>query len=288
MRCVQCGGELVPATRGRPRRYCGRACQARAYRARRDGTTRSPGAARARRTAPPAELDRAGIVRAAIRLADAEGLDAVSMRALAVRNGVAATTLYRQVSGKDELVAAMVDAVVAEYQPPDPVPSGWRAHLEHHARQEWALYQRHPWVLRVLATTRPPLGRSVLATVDRSVTVLIGHGVDAGTGLLVYLLISGYVQGMALLTAAEAEAVRDNEVSYARWWSARHGELAGAIGSGRYPWLTALAAPSPPIDAADPAALDACFSFGLRRVLDGVAVLLAEHPSSPATPPPAR
>ncbi|MEV5542492.1 TetR/AcrR family transcriptional regulator [Saccharopolyspora shandongensis] len=258
MRCAQCGDELAAAERGRPRRYCSRSCQARAYRARKDGGGLN------RRSAPRAErargeLDRAAIVRSAIRIADAEGLSAVSMRAVAASNGVAAMALYRHVSGKDELVRAMVDAVVAESRSPDRDSGDWRAVLEHQARQEWTLYQRHPWVLAVLASTRPPLGSSVLAMVDRSMTALAGH-FDADTSLSVYLLVSGYVQGMALLLTAEEEARRDSGVGYKRWWSARRDHLAGTAGV-RYPWLA---------EVSSEARLDDWFEFGLQRLLDGI------------------
>lgn len=273
MRCAQCGAELTRATRGRPRRYCGRACQARAYRARKDG---GPD----RRTfvdrAGPAPLDRELVVRTAIRLADAEGLRAVSMRLVAARLGTSTMSLYQHVSRKDDLVTAMVDTVLAEHRPPPPRTTGWRALLDHEAREEWALYQRHPWSLTALATTRPPLGRAVLETVDRFLAVLAGHGLDHRTGLEVYLLVSGYVQGTALMAVAEHEAVRDTGVSADHWWHARLGRLAGAIGSNRYPWLTELAADPP--TAAD---LDGWFDFGLRRVLDGIAALLEPGSGTP-------
>jgi AcrR family transcriptional regulator len=157
VRCAQCGGPIVPAVRGRPRRYCGRACQARAYRARRDGSaSRSPS-----RPAPPphpSELSRARVVRAAIRLADADGIEAVSMRVLAARLGVATMALYRYVSGKDDLVEAMVDTLLAESWEPGDQGWGWRVFLEHEARQEGERYRRHPWLVAILSTARPPLG----------------------------------------------------------------------------------------------------------------------------------
>ncbi|SFO88963.1 regulatory protein, tetR family [Amycolatopsis arida] len=263
----------------RPRRYCGRACQARAYRARKDGGPRP-----VRRIAPDHRAkpdhvpDRATVVRVAVRLADAEGLAAVSIRALAAHLGLPAMSLYRRVSGKDDLVAGMADTVLAEYRPPPEPATGWRARLEHEARQEWALYQRHPWILPVLATTRPPLGPGVLAAVDRTLAAL-GDRVDPEAAFALYLLVSGYVQGMALLSAAESAAVRDTGVTGGRWWSARSAALPRTAAA-RHPALAALVERglvAPPA----PDAVRAWFEFGLRRVLDGVAVFLAE-PVPPA------
>ncbi|MGP4016952.1 TetR/AcrR family transcriptional regulator [Saccharopolyspora sp. 5N708] len=272
-RCAQCGTEIATTGRGRPRRYCGRACQARAYRARKDGDRprhRTPQAAPVSRR----ELDRPTIVRDAIALADADGLDAVSMRALAARSGVAAMTLYRHVSGKDDLVSAMVDAVFAQRRQPDAPGGDWRARLAHEARLEWELYRRHPWTLQVLATMRPPLARGVLASVDRCMTALTDEGLDADTALPVYLLVSGYVQGAALLEVAESKALRDTGVSSASWWSAQLRRQAGAVGSGRYPWLTELATTGP-MHWPDRTDLRSWFDFGLQRVLDGVAAFLS-------------
>lgn len=270
MRCAQCGAELPVASRGRPRRYCGRACQARAYRARKDGVGINRRSAT--RTRSAAELDRVGVVRVAIALADAEGMPAVSMQRVAAQLDVAVMTLYRHVRSKGELVAAMVDAVLTEQSPPAR-SGGWRVRLEHQARQEWQLYQRHPWVLTVLASTRPPLGGAVLAAVDRSMTALTGRGLDHHAALSTYLLVSGYVQGMALLVAAESQAVRETGVRSGTWWSgARSGRFAGVVDSGWYPWLTELADGGVP----GPDAVDGWFEFGLQRVLDGVAVFLGD------------
>jgi AcrR family transcriptional regulator len=216
---------------------------------------------------PAVPLDRDLVVRTAIQLADAEGLATVSMRLVAARLGTSTMSLYHHVSGKDDLVTAMVDTVLAEHRPPPPDATGWRALLEHEAREEWALYQRHPWSLTALATTRPPLGRSLLETVDRFLSAL---ALDHRTALPVYLLVSGYVQGTALMAVAEFEAARDTGVSSRSWWQARLGRLGGVVGSNRYPWLTELAAADPPTTAD----LDGWFDFGLHRVLDGIAVFL--------------
>lgn len=270
MRCAQCGAELAVAGRGRPRRYCGRACQARAYRARKDGVGINRRSAARSRAAT--EINRGGVVRAAIRLADAEGMSAVSMQRVAAQLEVAAMTLYRHVRSKNELVTAMVDAVLTE-QSPRARPGDWRVQLEDQARQEWQLYQRHPWVLPVLASTRPPLGSAVLAVIDRSMTTLTGRGLDHRAAMSTYLLVSGYVQGMALLVAAESQAVRDTGVRAETWWSsARSGRFAGLVDSGWYSWLTELAGDE--LSGAD--AVENWFDFGLQRVLDGIAVFLGE------------
>lgn len=212
-------------------------------------------------------------MRHAIELADAEGLDAVTMRVLAAGLDVPVMSLYRHVSGKDDLIAAMVDTVLERGWRPVEGVEGWRSRLEHEARQEWQLYRRHPWLLRVLATMRQPINRSVLAAIDRSMTTLTHAGLDSATAMAVYLTISGYVQGAALPPAAEADAERDSGVGRDHWWAGRLRELAGAVDSGRYPWLTALAV-TPAARGPSAADLRGWFEFGLERVLDGVAVFV--------------
>src|SRR5262245_25957268 len=94
---------------------------------------------------------RAAIAAAAVRIADAEGLDAVSMRRLAAELGAGATSLYRYVARKDDLLDLMVDAVVGE-GPPPAAPSGdWRADLREIAYSTRALILRHPWAAMLLA-----------------------------------------------------------------------------------------------------------------------------------------
>ncbi|AXX33071.1 transcriptional regulator, TetR family [Actinosynnema pretiosum subsp. pretiosum] len=214
-------------------------------------------------------------MRAAVELADDEGLGALSMRALAARAGVATMSLYRHVSGRADLISAMVDAVLVEAHglARDRAGGGaggsgeglgWREALEREARAEWSLYREHPWALGALGTSRPPLGPQLIAVVDRYLAALAGRGVDPATGLSVFLLVSGYVQGMALLLVSESEQARDTGVSGPQWWGAR-GKWAEAVD---YPWVRELAAGAAPGERD----LNEWFDFGLARVLDGIAL----------------
>jgi hypothetical protein len=119
----------------------------------------------ARARGPKPGLTVQGIARAAIDLADSEGLDALSMRRVAGCLGVGTMSLYTYVPGKAELVDVMLDAIHRET--PIEVPRGsWRQQLEATARDQWALARRHPWMLHI-ATTRPPLGPGIIAKYER-------------------------------------------------------------------------------------------------------------------------
>jgi AcrR family transcriptional regulator len=254
--CVECGGAL-PAARdtGRPRRYCTRACQARAYRRRRDrGRTAVPHRAAA---GPAGGAE--SVLDAAIELADHTGVDAVTVRAVALRAGVAPATVHRRVGNRDALVTAMVQRVFGAPVEPTGPP---RERLAALARWEWQRYRDHPWLVPVLATTRPPLVPAVLAGVDATVRALVDHGLDPADALSGYLTLSGYVQGMALLLTAERRELA-TAVSYRTWWSTEAARLRRTGATQRHPWLTA-AALSPDPD------LTAWFEAGLHRVLTGI------------------
>src|ERR1700735_4486633 len=101
----------------------------------------------------PAQWSRAEITQVALRVADAEGLDAVSMRRVAAELGTGAASLYRYVETRDDLLDRMTDAVGSEYERPEP-DGDWLAGLVAVGEQSRAILRRHPW-LTGLAITRP-------------------------------------------------------------------------------------------------------------------------------------
>ena len=95
---------------------------------------------------PRPAYSRAQITELAVRVADAEGLAAASMRRIAAEIGTGAMSLYRYVPGRDDLIELMVDHVTGELDLPE-VPSGnWRADLTLFAERSRAVRLRHPWV----------------------------------------------------------------------------------------------------------------------------------------------
>ncbi|HEY9394000.1 MAG TPA: GntR family transcriptional regulator, partial [Nocardioides sp.] len=124
----------------------------------RDDASRTPGAK---------ALTRQRILAEAVGIADAEGLDAVSMRAVAGRCGVAPMSLYRFVEGKDELVAAMADAVYAASSFTLDPDAPWRERAESLGRELWRLHRNHPWLGRTQPLTRPMMLPNLLRFGDR-------------------------------------------------------------------------------------------------------------------------
>ena len=95
------------------------------------------------------------IVEDAVRVADAEGLAAVTVRRVAAELGAAPMALYRHVGGKDELVDRMVDAALRDAVPAAEGAAGWRPRVESAAWALWTAVRRRRWVAEALATGRP-------------------------------------------------------------------------------------------------------------------------------------
>jgi DNA-binding transcriptional regulator YhcF (GntR family) len=205
------------------------------------------------------------VVRTAIRVADAEGLAAVSMRRVAAELDVPTMSLYRHVSGKDELLLLMADAVFGEEQP---VYGGvdWRAAMEAHGRALWALCRRHPWIARLTSFTRPMLAPNGMAHTEAAMRALGGLGLDLPTRLYVVIAIAGFVIGTAVNLESEIEAQQDTGVSSDEWMQAQEPTFDAIVASGRFPLMSALAA-EPDFDVE----LDPLFDLGLGLMLDGLA-----------------
>jgi AcrR family transcriptional regulator len=262
-RCLVCRRELQPADRGRPPRYCSRACRAKAYRSR--VAERAPGS-------PDAGVDAAGlsrtrVVAAAIALADRDGSDGLSMRRVATALEAGVMSLYRYVRDREELIDLMIDAIFGERPLPEPGPDGWRAKLEHSARAEWAIYQRHPWAAPLVAvTTRPPIAPNLMAYTDWRMRALDGLGLDFTTMLQTALTLSTYLQGAAITQAHESGLAGTPRE---QWRSSRQRAIEAALQVRELPMVSRFGTES--YRATEP---DAVFEFGLRRVLAGIDALI--------------
>lgn len=225
------------------------------------------------------------IVSAAIAVADAEGLAALSMRRIADALGVGTMSLYTYVPGKAELLDVMLDTVVGEVRMPDQVDAGWRTRLEARAREDLALYRRHPWVLQV-SGARAVLGPNETALFEASLGTVAGIGLTAREMVLVVSLIAGYARGAAQGVVDAAQAEQQTGVSDDDWWAAREPVFDRYFDVERFPLLVEMhgAGAFEPIDSATDynlgQALDS-FDFGLHRVLDGITAFVASRTPTP-------
>ncbi len=212
---------------------------------------------------PGLTLDR--IVAAGIEVARTEGVGALSMTRVAAELGVGTMSLYRYVASKDELLTLMVDSAVGT-PPPAPTDEDWRAGLTRWAVGVRGAYQRHPWALRV-PISAPPLGPNNVAWLENALRALRGTPLSEQHKLSTVLLVSGFVRNDVTLDLDLAAGAGGQQVmpTYARM-------LGALIEGGDFPALADAVASGALEDEDDP---DSEFEFGLARILDGVAALIA-------------
>jgi AcrR family transcriptional regulator len=207
------------------------------------------------------------IARAAVEIADADGLGAVSMRHLAERLGVATMGLYRYVTGKDEVYELMLDAVAADLSLPD---AGWRTIADAYARQLRALSLRHPWMYQAFARVPASLSPANLALTEKALGSIDGLGLDVDTMMAVFGTVNSFARGAVFAEVAQREALQrqgwesedDARLAYVPW-------IRWMLDTGRYPKLTRYI-----IEGSNEDDAEWQFEFGLQCVLDGIAARL--------------
>ncbi|MFC9294765.1 TetR/AcrR family transcriptional regulator [Streptomyces sp. NPDC057011] len=202
-------------------------------------------------------LGRARIVAAAVRLLDAEGIEALSMRRLGTEMGAAATSLYRHVAGKDELIELVVDEVHGELEVPAPAgPDAWREALARSGHGLRDMVLRHPWVAAVLGRVGlAHLGPNLMRMSERMLGPARAAGFPPGEAELAVQAVVSYVMGAATGEASYLSLLARSGRTEAEWPQS--------------PVPAARAAP-------DPARMrEESFDYGLQRVLDGLEARLS-------------
>jgi AcrR family transcriptional regulator len=215
---------------------------------------------------PAPSLTRVDIAAAAVKLADTDGMEAVSMRSLATALGVGATSLYRYVESKEEVIDLMVDHVFGTDFRLEPSGDP-RADLAGFARTMRALLLAHPW-MAVHAAGRPTLGPHILAMVETVLTAIDGVGLEIDEMLLAIGTIDAYVRGRVLDQLAEQEAIRRSGFTQEQWLERMEPWMAGILEGDDFPLVKRIV-----IDARtphDPDRIDKQFEGGLEQVLDGL------------------
>ncbi|TDD70969.1 TetR/AcrR family transcriptional regulator [Jiangella aurantiaca] len=213
------------------------------------------------------------IVEAAVAVADAEGLTALSMRRVAAHLGVGTMSLYRYVPGKAELldlmldhVAGPVDDVIEDDAAADAV--GWRAALEEMARGIWQMCLDHPWYPQV-DQVRPLLGPNNIAGMDRLLRRLKPTGLSDQQLVLMVSVVDGFVTAVARSQVNSLQAEQRTGITEEEFWAAQEPVLVKMMESGRFPTLAKLHEHTFTFSYED------VFEFGLKVVLDGLAVVVA-------------
>lgn len=178
------------------------------------------------------------VVRAAIAIADRDGLPAISMRSVAQAVGVSPMAIYTYVRSKSELLALMFDRVMGEGEEL-PAGLGWRDSLQFMARARWNLSQRRPWLLG-LALHRPPLGPNLMSRIEAVMSALDGLGLTELEKDMLVDVLHNYIEG-ALNEAREArEAEQRSGLTDEQWIAIVEPALQARLDPDRFPHLIKL------------------------------------------------
>jgi AcrR family transcriptional regulator len=151
----------------------------------------------AKRTSPPrTPLTRERALSAALAVADAEGIAALTMRRLARELGVEAMSLYHHVANKDDILDGMIDMVFGEIELPAP-DAGWKAAMLGRARSARAALTRHPWAISLMESRSAP-GPATLRHHDAVLGSCRRGGFSVAMAAHAFSLIDSYIYGFVL------------------------------------------------------------------------------------------
>ncbi|MET8288190.1 MULTISPECIES: TetR/AcrR family transcriptional regulator [unclassified Streptomyces] len=216
-------------------------------------------------------LSRDQIVAEALRLLDSDGLDALSMRKLGTRLGAGATSLYRHVANKDELIELAIDEIYGEIEVPEPTESPdsatWRADAVRCAQSLRGTMLRHPWIASVLGEMGMSyLGPNAMRLAEGMLALFTRAGLPATEADQAASTLVAYVTGMATSEAAYLNVLARSGRTEQDWVD--HVWPTAEQAAASYPHLRDGYAEQ---RGKDPrASRDTNFQYGLDRVLDGL------------------
>jgi AcrR family transcriptional regulator len=210
-------------------------------------------------------ISKEAIVAAAIRLMDAEGFEALSMRRIAEELGTGAASLYWHVGSKDGLLDLVFDELIGEVTVPDPDPPRWRDQVKDLARAQRAGTLRHPYVVRV-SIGRIPMGLNALVFSERSLAILRAGGLPPRLAVRASHLLISTVNGFTIDETGVSGAWPDGAAPAADAAAAASGYLA-TLPPERFPNLVSLAQEFADADR------DARFELLIDIFVDGLARL---------------
>jgi AcrR family transcriptional regulator len=213
-----------------------------------------------RRRGPLPRHSREDVARAAVAIADPDGLDAVTFRAVAARLGTGVMSLYNYVRDKQALVYEMTELVSAELDLPEPT-GDWRADMHMVAGRQRELVHRHSWLVAALSHLQP-LGPATLALLEFALVALEPAGLSARHRLETISLVNGFVMNIVRAELDGRAATADPQRQ-----AGQSAMLPELLATGRYPRFAAAIAGAGEPETFDPAAH---FDRLLDRILDGL------------------
>jgi AcrR family transcriptional regulator len=210
-------------------------------------------------------LTRDDVLVAAVRLADRDGLAAVTMRSVAAEVGVEAMSLYHHVRGKDALLDGMVDLVFGEIHRPE-IDGDWRAELHKRSRSGRDVLLRHPWAIGLMNSRRAP-GPATLVHHDAVIGCLRSGGFSIVLTAHAFALLDAHLYGFLTQEVSLAFQTGDDIGALAESMMADEPTDA-------FPHLRELMVEH--VLAQPDYAFGDEFEYGLELILDGLAARLAD------------
>ncbi|SFK04578.1 TetR/AcrR family transcriptional regulator [Cellulomonas sp. KH9] len=239
-----------------------------------------PAAPRGGSRGPRSRVTTSEVVDAAVALADAEGVDAVTVRRLGARLGIAPNAVYSHVGARDDLLVLMVDAVHArQHRAPHP-DGGWRARVTAVAEADLATYGRHPWLLDV-DDQRTAFGPGTIAAYDHRLHAFDGTALGDLDRDAAVTFVADFVRASAHARRTDPPAGASAAV-WARWSE----RLATYVGD-RFDLARRVGAVAGAA-MAGPASAEHAWRFGLARVLDALDALVRAADGRPEQTGPGR
>jgi len=207
---------------------------------------------------PRARLNRDRMLRAAIALADARGIESLTMRRLGEQLGVEAMSLYNHVANKDDLLNGMVDAVFSEID----IPAGaldWKAAMRERGISARKALSRHPWATGLMESRTTP-GAATLRHHDTVIGTLREAGFSIELAAHAYSALDSYTYGFAMQETSLPFHTAEETAEVAQLMLAQ-------LSADEYPHLTEMItehALQPGYDHGDE------YEFGLDVILDGL------------------
>ncbi|MBP2323068.1 AcrR family transcriptional regulator [Kibdelosporangium banguiense] len=225
------------------------------------------------RRGPKPSLTVGDIVKAAVEVADAEGLAAVPMARVAAQLGNSTMALYRHVKSKQDLLMLMAD--IAFEQPPDFSPGGdWRANLRAWAQAVMLAVSRHPW-FATIPINAPPFGPNNLRWFDRALSTLAETKLAEAEKAGIVMGLMTYVRGSYRMNAELAIGFAQNPVAFSRQYN---NALTQLVDPREYPALSKLVSAgvfdTESLWEDNDTGMDPYFDLGLEIYLDGMAAYI--------------
>ncbi|WP_040950175.1 TetR/AcrR family transcriptional regulator [Gorillibacterium massiliense] len=247
-----------------------------------NGVALSWGLAKKAKRGPKGELSIPQIVEAAVKIADEEGLAAVSMNRVASSLGFTTMSLYRYISSKDDLLLLMQDAVCFIPIPPLEAETGWRESFREYVRACIGVFRDHPWFSEI-PITGVPLGPNNMQVIDWVMRTMRDFPLSDYEKLSFVLLLSGYARSTgimqrdfdkAMMAGTTPEEIKGLDYSEA---------IKRLVTKERFPYLSPIVMSGTYTGENDPENEEQYgndIDFGLERILDGIEHYLHQKQSA--------